>query len=58
MIFQTLEAKDYGSNTGIGLALVKKIVQELGGRIDLESEPGKGTLFRFSWPKSPPSTVG
>ncbi len=51
MIFQTLHAKDYGSNTGIGLALVKKIVQEQGGWITLESEPGKGALFRFTWPE-------
>ncbi|HXK56040.1 MAG TPA: ATP-binding protein, partial [Gammaproteobacteria bacterium] len=50
MIFQTLQAKDYGSNTGIGLALVKKIVEEQGGWITLESQPGKGTLFRFAWP--------
>lgn len=51
-IFQTLEARDYGSNTGIGLALVKKIVQEHGGSISLKSEEGKGAKFRFTWPKS------
>ena len=51
MMFQTLAAKDYGSNTGIGLALVKKIVQEHGGSITLESEEGNGATFRFSWPK-------
>ncbi len=51
MIFQTLRATDYGSNTGIGLALVKRIVEEQGGRISLESEPGKGALFRFTWPR-------
>jgi signal transduction histidine kinase len=50
MMFQTLAAKDYGSNTGIGLALVKKIVQEHGGSITLESEEGNGATFRFSWP--------
>ena len=54
MIFQTLQAKDYGSNTGIGLALVKKIVEEQGGWIVLESESGKGALFRFTWPANPP----
>ncbi|MEN8109091.1 MAG: CHASE domain-containing protein [Pseudomonadota bacterium] len=51
MMFQTLAAKDYGSNTGIGLALVKKIVQEHGGSITLESEEGNGATFRFSWPR-------
>ncbi|MBW2218480.1 MAG: PAS domain-containing protein [Deltaproteobacteria bacterium] len=33
--------------TGLGLLMTKKIVQEHGGRIDLESEPGKGTTFRI-----------
>jgi signal transduction histidine kinase len=50
MMFQTLTVTDYGSNTGIGLALVKKIVQEHGGSITLESEEGRGATFRFSWP--------
>ena len=51
MMFQTLAVNDYGSNTGIGLALVKKIVQEHGGSITLESEEGNGAKFLFSWPK-------
>ncbi|MEN8206556.1 MAG: CHASE domain-containing protein [Pseudomonadota bacterium] len=51
MVFQTLAVHDYGSNTGIGLALVKKIVQEHGGSITLESEEGNGATFRFSWPR-------
>jgi len=51
MIFQTLTVNDYGSNTGIGLALVKKIVQEHGGSITLDSKEGCGATFRFSWPK-------
>jgi len=50
-VFQTLAVNDYGTNTGIGLALVKKIVQEHGGSITLESEEGNGATFRFSWPK-------
>ena len=51
MMFQTLETKDFGSDTGIGLALVKKIVQEQGGLITLDSAEGKGATFRFTWPK-------
>ena len=50
-VFQTLAVNDYGSNTGIGLALVKKIVQEHGGSVTLESEEGNGATFRFSWPR-------
>ena len=51
MMFQALEVKDMGANTGIGLALVKKIVQEHGGAIKIDSEVGKGACFRFTWPK-------
>lgn len=51
MMFQTLETTDYEGNTGIGLALVKKIVQEQGGTITLDSAEGKGTSFRFTWPR-------
>jgi signal transduction histidine kinase/sensor domain CHASE-containing protein len=52
MMFQTLETKDYGTDTGIGLALVRKIVQEHGGSIKLKSEKGEGARFRFTWPKT------
>jgi len=51
LMFQTLTVNDFGNNTGIGLALVKKIVQEHGGSITVESEEGCGATFRFSWPR-------
>ncbi len=51
VIFQTLEARDKQENTGIGLAIVKRIVEEAGGTITLESQVGKSTTFRFTWPK-------
>ncbi|MGF1479621.1 MAG: PAS domain S-box protein [Cyanophyceae cyanobacterium] len=50
-IFQTLEARDKTENTGIGLSIVKKIVENQGGTVQLTSELGKGTTFRFTWPK-------
>jgi PAS domain S-box-containing protein len=53
VIFQTLEARDKVENTGIGLSLVKKIVEGQGGTIYLESAEGEGATFRFTWPKQP-----
>ncbi|PVV20318.1 MAG: hypothetical protein B6D79_14575 [gamma proteobacterium symbiont of Ctena orbiculata] len=50
MMFQTLESSDFESSTGIGLALVKKIVEEHGGTIKLRSNLGEGTCFFFTWP--------
>ncbi len=48
-IFQTLEDRDKSENTGIGLAIVKKIVERQGGTIYLESQEGQGATFRFTW---------
>lgn len=53
VIFQTLEARDKVENTGIGLSLVKKIVEGQGGSILVESAEGEGATFRFTWPKQP-----
>jgi signal transduction histidine kinase len=49
-IFQTLKGSDQQENTGIGLSIVKKIVESEGGAIVLESELGHGATFRFTWP--------
>ncbi len=53
-VFQTLKARDEGGSTGIGLAIVKKVVESVGGRIWVESSPGQGAIFRFTWPKRLP----
>ena len=50
-IFQTLEARDERESTGVGLAIVKKIVERDGGKVSLESEIGKGSTFYFTWRK-------
>lgn len=50
-IFQTLEARDTKECTGIGLSIVKKIVESQGGQINVDSEVGKGAIFRFTWLK-------
>jgi len=50
VIFQTLEARDKVENTGVGLALVKKIVEGQGGMVSVESEEGRGATFKFTWP--------
>ncbi|MDH5638660.1 MAG: ATP-binding protein [Nitrospinota bacterium] len=54
-IFQRLKKGKSIDNTGIGLALVKKIVQSNGGKVWLESAPGEGSRFYFSVPKKPVS---
>jgi signal transduction histidine kinase len=50
-IFQTLQAGDDKESTGVGLTLVKKIVEMHGGRVWLVSKPGEGTTFYFTLPR-------
>ncbi|ACK72146.1 multi-sensor signal transduction histidine kinase [Gloeothece citriformis PCC 7424] len=49
-LFQTLKAKSNVENTGIGLTLVKRIVEGEKGKIYLKSEERKGTTVYFTWP--------
>ena len=51
-LFQTLAPRDRVESTGVGLALVKKIVEMYGGRVWLESTVGRGSTFFFTLPRS------
>lgn len=50
-IFQTLTSREEKESTGIGLSIVKKIIEHQGGKIWLESQEGQGTTFYFTWLK-------
>jgi signal transduction histidine kinase len=54
-LFQTLAARDELERTGVGLALVKKIVEIEGGRVWVESKVGVGSVFHFTLPVTKPA---
>lgn len=55
-LFQTLVPRDRVESTGVGLTLVRKIVEMYGGEVWVESTPGAGSTFYFTFPVAPPDT--
>jgi PAS domain S-box-containing protein len=54
-IFHCLDPDPDRPDAGIGLAIVKRIVEKNGGSVGVTSQPGQGATFRFSVPKLPPA---
>jgi signal transduction histidine kinase len=57
IIFQRLHTRRDYPGTGIGLAICKRIINRHGGEIWIESEPGKGSEFKFSLPLNPKAKI-
>lgn len=53
-MFQTLKPRDQVEGSGMGLAVVKKLVESYDGTVWVESASGQGTTFHFTWPKMAP----
>jgi signal transduction histidine kinase len=51
--FKRMHRTDQFEGTGVGLAIVQRIVTKHGGRAYAESEPGKGTIITISLPVNP-----
>jgi signal transduction histidine kinase len=52
VIFQTLKERDSFESTGVGLAIVKKILDKRNETIQVRSKPGEGSTFSFTWSKN------
>jgi signal transduction histidine kinase len=56
-LFQTLAPRDRVESSGVGLALVKKIVEMYGGEVWVESAVGEGSTFFFTLPRKPTTPI-
>jgi PAS domain S-box-containing protein len=50
-LFETLKPRDEVEGSGMGLSVIRKIVESYGGKVTVESPGDRGTTFRFTWPK-------
>ncbi len=52
-LFKTLKSRDQVEGSGMGLAIIRKIIQNAGGEIRVDSDPdaGRGCRFHFTWPR-------
>lgn len=51
-LFQVLQPRDEVEGSGVGLSVMKKLVEARGGKVGLESRPGEGATFWFTWPRT------
>jgi PAS domain S-box-containing protein len=56
-LFRQLHQTDTRPGTGIGLAIVRRAAERMGGQVGVESDPGKGSRFWVDLPASPPSVT-
>ena len=57
-MFHTLRPADEVEGSGVGLALVRKLVEAAGGTVTVDSRAGEGATFRFGWPARVAATAG
>ena len=56
--FKRLHSQDEFEGSGLGLTIAREVVEQHGGKIWIESEPGRGTSFMFTLPLTPATLSG